>query len=739
MAQSGIIQVFNLNRERISFLQNAFDIGYHKTLNSLWTASFSLPSDDPKNQHCKPFNYVELYDGKERVELFRIIGEDLARSSQAVTVYTCEHVLSTLMDDVLFAYHQIGNIGVFTPTVIRYILDRQTTRDWQLGKCEINRQFEYKFENNNLLEALFSVAKPFLERFIWDWDTTGYPWTLNLRLLSDDIKSELRYGKNIASISKVTDATSIITRLYCLGYGEGSNQLNICAVNGGLPYLDASTMSTWGMKASILVDRRFEDAESLRAYGLQILNSACDPYVSYSAEAVDLYKLTGQQYDKFNVGDTIRIIDEADGINEIFPIVEIEKSDLTGNPGAVSVTIANKSRDLSGSIAELQNRVLVNDLYSQGATNQVLVHFADNADLNNPALLKLYIPDSMVRVNSCVLNFEFEPFRAYQRGVESTQQNVYTTSSTNTSVSSSSQESTQTQTTSSTSTESPTTSSSSSQTPTTSSSATQSPTTSTSAQQTPTTSTSAQQTPTTSSGGASTATSSAVALLPQHMQDHGGYANAANHNHGVAQGTDFITGIDFKNQRVTSTMGFVASGAHTHGEHSHSVNIPNHSHTVTIPGHNHSVSIPGHSHSVSIPSHSHTVTIPGHSHTVTIPSHSHTVMIPGHGHTVNIPGHSHSVTVPAHTHAVEYGIFKTGGVNAGRLFINGRYVQDVSPAVNYNIANLLADSKGKIARNTFHRIEIYPIAVSGNAQALTRIVANVFLQIFTNSRGSGDF
>ena len=105
MAQPDIIQVFTQNRERLAFLQNAFDIGYVKSLNSLWTACFSLPAKDPKNKHCQPFNLVELYDGSERVELFRIIGEDLVRSTQAVRVYNCEHVMATLLDDVLYKYH----------------------------------------------------------------------------------------------------------------------------------------------------------------------------------------------------------------------------------------------------------------------------------------------------------------------------------------------------------------------------------------------------------------------------------------------------------------------------------------------------------------------------------------------------------------------------------------------------------------------------------------------------------
>jgi len=726
MAGANIIQVYDQNKNRLAFLQNAFNIGYHKKINALWSADFSLPSEDPKNDYCKPFNYVELFDGTERVELFRIVGADLTRSTNAVTVYQCEHVLATLMDDVLFQYHQIGNTGVFTKAVIRYILDRQTEHNWQLGICDFNRQFEYKWENENLLAALFSVARPFMERIIWSWNTRKYPWTIHLQTLGDEIKSEIRYAKNLTEITKTVDATSVITRLYCLGYGEGDNQLDIRSVNNGIPYLDAPTMTTWGHKASILVDRRFENAEALKAHGQRILNNAGNPFVSYEASALDLFSITGQRFDKYEVGDMVRIIDPIDNINETFPIAEIEKTDITGSPADIRITIANKSKDLAGSINELQNRALINDLYAQGATNQVMVNFADNADRDNPALLQLYIPDTMVRVNSCVLRLEFEAFRAFSRGIESTEQQVITTTTSNQIA--------------------PTTSTTAVQTPTTTSTQ-QTAQTTTSTQQVSQTTTSTQQTSqTTTSGGGTTATSSSGGGTTTTSGSGGGTTTTSQAGGGQQISATYQLLSDFGIDSV-STGG---NPPHTHlmpnfamigniQPHTHQISIQAHTHSITVPNHTHSVSIPNHSHSITIPSHSHSVTIPGHNHSVTIPGHNHTVTIPGHNHTVTIPGHSHSVTIPPHTHRMEFGIFRTGGASVGRLHINGRYVQDVHPSMNIDIANMLADSRGRIARNTFHMIEIFPVATNNNPLALTRIVASIFLQIFTNSRGRGDF
>jgi hypothetical protein len=353
--------------------------------------------------------------------------------------------------------------------------------------------------------------------------------------------------------------------------------------------------------------------------------------------------------------------------------------------------------------------------------------------------MKLYVPESMVRVNSCVLQIEFEPFRAYERGVASVNQSVQTTSSTKKEVSTSSSTSAQTPTTSTAASQTPTTSYESTTYPTTTTTQTQSETTDSSPSQTPTTSTADRQYSSTDSGGASTATSDSVSLLPENMRDLSGYYNGAKHNHGIPEGTQFITAVNFEGKSFTS-IGFAASGAHVHGEHSHSVSIPGHKHSVDIPGHSHNVSIPGHSHNFQIPGHGHSITINGHSHDVRIDGHSHSVTIPGHNHSVDIPAHDHTVTVPAHTHTMEYGIFKGGSVSSGKLYVNGKYIMDVSPNTNIDLANLLADPKTKkISRNVFHRIEVYPIAASANPKGLTRIVANIFMQIFTNSRGKGDY
>ena len=411
------IKIYDQDMKELARLENAYDIGYELTLNALWSCSFTMPNDDPKIKYCRAYNYVELFDGGERVELFRIMPSTFTKADKSYTVFDCEHVLATLLDDVLFRYHQIGNLGIYTDRVIRYVLDRQTTKRWKLAECDFKRQFEYKWENENLLAALFSIANPFVEDYAWRFDTTSYPWSLSLKKLDADYKADIQYKKNMQGVEKEEDPTNLVTRLYALGYGEGDNQLDIRKVNGGKPYLEKN-VSTYGLKSSILVDRRFENEEALKAYAQKTLDELSRPFLSYKIKTVDLAVKDSKKYARFVPGDYVRIRDTESNINLNAPIVKVSKRDVRGNPFDIELEVANKSRDVTGSINDLQSRTRISETYSQGATNLQQLAFADNAEEKYPLELKFYIPTEMVRINKLILNYTIEAFRSYSRGAK---------------------------------------------------------------------------------------------------------------------------------------------------------------------------------------------------------------------------------------------------------------------------------------------------------------------------------
>lgn len=421
-------------------------------------------------------------------------------------------------------------------------MDRQATPLWQLARCDFSRQFEYKWENTNLLAALFSVANVFSDSYMWTYDTTARPWRISLTRMTFEPRGEIRYQKNMLQIRRVKDSGNLVTRILPLGYGEGDNQLTIEDVNGGIPYLDADTIPEYGLIQSVLVDRRFESAASLKEYAQTILNELKHPYVSYEIKAVDLARFSDSVYDDFRLGDTVRVIDEADGILTDAPIVEISKKDTRGAPHDIDIVLANKSRDVAGSIADLQNRALIGETYAQGATNLQTINFADNADADNPAELRVYIPAEMARINKMVLSVRFEAFRGYTKAVESAAADTQTSTLAGNGVQTSNAGGGGTQTS--------------------------------------------------NAGGGSTETTATTTTEPD------GSPGGGLHNHGIQGGTRLAISTDGEN--VTGSVGWTPSGKHTH-----TVKVPSHTHSVSIPGHTHQVTIQAHAHQITIPAHAH--------------------------------------------------------------------------------------------------------------------------------------
>ncbi|MBE7897248.1 hypothetical protein G7L40_00795 [Paenibacillus polymyxa] len=551
------VTVYDLQMRRVAFLENAFDIGYDASMNALWTAQFSLPAGDEKNAECQPLYFVEIFDGDVRLELFRILSSAAKRGSGGETItYQCEHVLATLLDDVLFQYHTVGNLGYYTPQVLKYILDRQTTQRWRLGDIQFTHQFEYNWENENLLGALFSVPQPFTDEYMWTFDTTAYPWTLNLVQPSGREEAYIRYGVNLQGIERKIDPSQVTTRIYGLGYGEGVNQLTFADINGGKPYIDAEPeyIQRFGLVQTIFADKRFEFADTLLARCRAMLNELKVPSMQYTVDAAEIYAITKDPIDRFKVGAMVRVQDAEMGIDIKARVVKVGKSNILGQPGAVKLEIANKTQDIASSIADLRNRMHISEVYAQGATNLDTRDFADNCDPDHPAILKFYVPDETVRINKVMLSFQTEAFRAYSKAIEGGGGVSTTTAAGGASV----------------------------------------PSTSTSAVQTPTTTTLAA---TVESSSPSDEWDQFATYVPDAVSAEG------DHNHGIPDGTNLMTSTG-------ETVTFSMSGKHRHvltSEHKHRVTIPGHSHQVTIPGHNHTVEIPEHTHELNIPEHTHEI------------------------------------------------------------------------------------------------------------------------------------
>lgn len=574
-----MISIYNLSRKKTAILRNFYKVSYEKPVNQIWSAGFYLPANDPARKKIEQLHYAEIKDKDgEYIGLFRIMNRTTTFDSTGKYIkYELSHVLSTLIDSAIEGYKQTGKAWT-TTKVINWILSFQKVKNWQLGRCDFDRLFEYSFENQNgLADALFSVTEPFSEEYMWTYDTTSYPWTINL--IKPDTKPvcRIREGWNLKDLSVEENPLKVVNKIYALGKGDGINNLNFKKINGGKNYVeDVQSQSDYGLIEYIWKDERFTNEESLLASAAAMLEKFKRPIVTWKTTAVDLTKSIPSKstikipsVDKLRSGQVVQLWTEMFGVVNL-RIVNEKKSDMFGDPGSIDLEIGYIGETVATTLADLERKMEIAKLSSVGATNKDTVTFAENCDENFPLVIKFYCEEELKRINKILLTYQTEKYRAYSKATKGGGAVVKggTTSGGGAYVSGSSTQSGGGTTVGSTS----------------------------------------------QSGGGSTQTSSANGSHRHLMFRMGSNAQA------ISSGLVYTAA----QSSIGGSRGVVLSSkdgdppgdlytAEAADNHSHTVNIPAHTHdfSVTVPAHSHqfNINIPNHTHDfkIDIPEHTHEI------------------------------------------------------------------------------------------------------------------------------------
>lgn len=566
------LEVYDLEHNYITTLANAYNVGYSKEENQLWDASFQLPYDDPQLKYCRPLRFIKIYDNEdEYIGEFRIWPSEKKKSLTARQLkFDLLDCLHTLTDSVLFGYYQLNNYK--TDYVFNWLLNQQKNKRWIPGRVDFQRGFSYAWENENgLVDALFSIPKPFDEDWVMERDTTVYPWKISLVKPQTEVTARIIEGYNLKEFTVKESPQKLVNRVYALGDGEGVNQLTFKTINNGKAYVeDTFSQEEYGLIEYIWTDRRFKDKASQKASAEGMLRNWKELQYTWEITALDLMKLANRpsnlainqgreiKANELRLGKVIELITE-DNEPIQFRILKESKSDIDDGKANIQLTLGNVIGNTGTTIADVERQQEINTNYANGATNIVPYIFDREADSANPVEFNFFVDDDVRNVNTCELTVDTSHFRATSKGNTSSPQQV--SSSTSSAGGASVQSATSSAGGSST------------------------------------------QSATSSAGGSSTQTSSAN----------------GSHRHKMFSPGDLIGPLP-ETRYVAYGGGFVATGspndiytAEAADNHTHTVNIPAHTHNVSIniPAHTHSVSIniPAHTHQVSI-------TIPGHTHEI---------------------------------------------------------------------------------------------------------------------------
>ena len=569
------IPIFGREMARMGTLRNASAVGYKRVMNDLHTASFRIPVDDQDNRLCETVHaIVDIVDGERSAGLYRIGDEpeEDITSEGAFLQYECEHVLAFLFDDSIDGYLEIGGTGIYTEDVIEYLLGLQSVKRWTLGRCDFHFQFAYSWDKEDLLNALFAIPKCFDAGYRWTYDTSSYPWTINLVRTDDTRNCEIRYRRNMRSIRRGKDVSRLCTRLYCFGSGEGVNQTNIRSVNPtGKNYIDSENIAKYGVVSKKLIDHSISDDQMLFSKGETYLKSLENPLYSYEVKAADLHRKTGLAFDLIDEGKLVRVVDEQAGIDFDKHIVSVEKKDVEGKPLDIDVVFANHPSDVSSALDDISAKTAITAQYAQGATNLYAMQASDNADQGHPAVMNFYVPAACSKINQVLLSWRLEHFRAYETGAAAGGGDARTTLEGGGSTQ---------------------TSQSGGQTTVT----------------VPSRTTRVEM----SSGGPVDSDGGSVS----HTSSDGNHRHSATLRGGMSGHGHKLTGSTTQTGGLVSTPDQTVSGNTGYaGSHDHDMT---HHHSIT---HEHVIpsaqlEIPGHTHDVNVPSHSHSFTILSHQHEI---------------------------------------------------------------------------------------------------------------------------
>ena len=696
-----MIELYDRALQLIGLADNAVRISYEDKRNELPTARLVLPVQDPLTDEIRvPGSFARLYDG-DTDKGFYVFSEivDDEHAPQGTITYALQGAQATLVRKIMDGWHELGGTGYGRRQVYEYILARQDPVRWVLGDCEFDDYYQYNFEDVTLLESIMSTGKVIVGEYDFVFDSTVTPWTFHARQSSMTVTKSLVFKRNMTNIHRSVDGR-VVTRLYGRGYGEGDNQLTIASVNGGLPYIeDVAATADYGERwEGVHVDRRQTDPATLKAHMERILAAGKTPTVSYEADAIDLFQVTGESWDDVQVGDLVLVLDEELGPVTV-RVTRRAKDDVDGDPGNVKFTLDNSRKDTAEELNEILDKIGVQELYSQGATNMYSMQISDNADAEHPLTMRFYVPGNVLRINSCLIYWQLERFRTYATLA--------------------------------------------------------------------------------AAGGGTSRTSEsgggATVSVPQTVTSHDVFTGGPSSGRGGSS-IDKTTlmrnadgGVDITLQTgassgITGAIGEQTTGVSRNGDgsmtstgstrqggtiaqntdvtgyttptadnlrHTHS---NNHSHTFTGNYHTHEMGhwhlIDGHSHSIG----SHTHSVPDHTHGF---EHVHAVIV-----SVTVPalqfeleGHRHTVSLPDHTHELEYGVYEGKRADSLSLLIDGVEVpaEEIGDARELDVAKYLKkNDDGKVTRSTWHEIEFVP-------DQLTRITADLFFQVFIQSRGAGDY
>nr|DAZ44924.1 MAG TPA: tail protein [Caudoviricetes sp.] len=283
------------------------------------TLTFSVPYRNVRSAIAVE-GYIETKDD-------RFVVKEIEKSSEGTATITAQLDLESLEGKPFRAFKSEEQ------TIKATLQLAFAGTGWTVGECSVSKKRTLSMANVSALDVLKQALKTYRAEI-----------KIDSKKQSIDIYPEVGSDKGVyfsdqLNLRKLTVQYSTYD-FYTEIEPYGKDGLTIETVNSGKTYLENHQYSS-KKKRCIWKDERYTIADSLKEDAAAKLADMSKPYVSYSADIVDLSR-NSQKYSilQYEIGDTVTLIDHVTGEKEKQRIVSMKI--YPEAPEKNSCTLANK-------------------------------------------------------------------------------------------------------------------------------------------------------------------------------------------------------------------------------------------------------------------------------------------------------------------------------------------------------------------------------------------------------------
>lgn len=275
-------------------LDNAYDIIVTSEINGIDTLEFKLPFRDSKRSYLENENQVRIVSDTYRI---RTVTDEKSEQGSAITTIYAEAAFYDLGFSVKKAEMTFNADTADVP--MDYALK---DTGWDLGTVNVSTKRTWTCQEKNALAILRKVQDIHGGDLIFD----NANHVVNLVTFSGEDSGVLFcYKKNMKSIQRVIDTTSLITRLYAYG----KDGMTFASINGGKEYVEDTTYTS-EIRVSTLDCSNFTNPYQMKEFTEMRLADYASPRISYVLSAMDLSVLTGYEHESWKLGDVVTVMDD---------------------------------------------------------------------------------------------------------------------------------------------------------------------------------------------------------------------------------------------------------------------------------------------------------------------------------------------------------------------------------------------------------------------------------------------